>query len=69
MNDPTNILDLFFEDPVCGGISDHNRRKFRGILRGLSFKIDKVDRTVFTALNNHDFHARHYCARWVCAVS
>mmetsp|Transcript_9872 Transcript_9872/g.11798 ORF Transcript_9872/g.11798 Transcript_9872/m.11798 type:complete len:218 (-) Transcript_9872:394-1047(-) len=55
----TNFLDVAFEHPVSGWISDHERRKVITVLLNLGREIIKVYIPQVITLDSNNTHARH----------
>ena len=68
MNDPANILHLFFEHAVCRRIRDHQCRKRFPILLCFFREIGQIDIALAIAFNNHHLHATHMCRSRIGAM-
>jgi len=59
MNDAANLANRGFENPMRGGISDHDCGEMAGILLRLLPQIGEVDVAVTVAIDDNDVHSGH----------
>ena len=59
MDDLADLADLFFEDAVGRGVSNHDRGEDVCVLRGLFAEIFDVDVAELVTAYAHNFHGGH----------